>query len=129
MSDCVCLYNAGDACDACEVARSTIRTARKEHRCFECREPILPGQRYEFTSGIFDGDPFSQKICLPCVEIGQALYCDGRMFGMLWEDIEEQIFHERLMNAACLDKLSTLEAKEFLQRRWWAWVEKHGRDE
>lgn len=121
MSDCACLWSDGDAC---EVARSVIRTASKEHRCLECREPIRPGQRYEFTSGIFEGDPFSQKICLFCVEIGNALYCDGRMFGTLWDDIEDQIFAERPSIASCLDKLQTPEAKQFLQRRWWQWVER-----
>lgn len=58
------------------------------------------------------------------MEIANALYCGGRVFGLLWEDIEDQIFREGEMNSACLDKLSTPEAKQFLQRRWWAWVEK-----
>lgn len=122
MSDCVCLDTD---CDPCEVARSVIRTARREHHCHECREQIRPGQRYEYTSGIFEGEPFSQKVCLFCVEIGNALYCDGRAFGMLWEDIEDQIFAERQMNSACLEKLHTVEAKQFLQRRWWQWIEQH----
>ena len=52
---------------------------------------------------------------------------DGFTFGQLWEDIEEQMFVERGLDSACLDKLTTVEAKQFLQRKWWAWVEEQSK--
>ena len=119
--ECACLYNEGEPIQMHHVE---TRKARREHRCCECREPIAVGQSYEYVSGKFEGDFFRQRTCLLCVEIAKALYCEGRVYGLLWLDIEEQIFGEGAMNSACLDELSTPAAKQFLQRRWWAWIEK-----
>ncbi len=44
-------------------------TARKVHRCGECREDILPGETYERVRGIWDGVPGTEKTCARCLEI------------------------------------------------------------
>ena len=126
MNDCACLYSDYDA-DVCEFSSFTIRTARKQHVCAECRQPIVPGTRYEYFAGKSDGDVFAQKTCLLCVEIRTAFYCDSLAFGQLWEDIHEQMFPPVCggLTSACLDKLKTPEAKQFLQRQWWQWVQAH----
>ncbi|GAC1478406.1 MAG: hypothetical protein NVS1B6_19740 [Steroidobacteraceae bacterium] len=34
----------------------TAPVARKSHRCIWCGEPINKGEKYKYTTGIFDGD-------------------------------------------------------------------------
>lgn len=48
------------------------RKARKDHACCECSRTIKAGSRYEFTSGIWDGEPSSYKTCLRCVGLRAA---------------------------------------------------------
>jgi hypothetical protein len=68
---------------------TSIRKARKAHRCCECHEPILPGQRYEYTSGVWDGAPDAFKTCLACVAI-RTRYCpNGSFLGHLRYHIQD----------------------------------------
>lgn len=56
-------------CDYAEVCNTVDRRARKRHTCRECGKKIDPGTIYKYTSGIFDGSPFSHKWCVDCYEI------------------------------------------------------------
>lgn len=50
------------------------RVARKTHWCCECcRATILPGDRYEYVSGVWDGTPNSHSTCARCVALRKAL--------------------------------------------------------
>lgn len=42
------------------------RTARKKHRCCECRGAIQPGEQYNYHSGVWEGEPASFKVCIDC---------------------------------------------------------------
>ncbi|CRI56376.1 hypothetical protein [Pseudomonas sp. CCOS 191] len=42
------------------------RVARKRHTCTECRGHIEPGDRYEFVSGLWEGDVSTYKTCADC---------------------------------------------------------------
>ena len=54
-------------------AFSTItRTAAIQHRCCECGAVIEKGDRYQYSSGIWDGRPDSFKQCLSCHELMTA---------------------------------------------------------
>jgi len=53
------------SCDMPKTCNVTFRTARKDHRCCECRRPIVKGERYEYTSGVWD-EPASFKTCADC---------------------------------------------------------------
>lgn len=121
MSECGCIYMGVDL-DGPEVV--TIRTARKEHRCCECRMVIAAGQRYEIRAHFKDGSASSYKTCLCCKEIRDAFFCEGWFYGSVWDDIESSMFDRGPLNSACLDKLSTVDAKQFLQRRWMDWVDR-----
>lgn len=118
MADCACLYGGWDDYDGSGFQSSTTRTARKPHACKECRRPIRPGERYEHFSTKYEDRIFTIKTCATCAEIREALYCDGYVFGRMWEDIREQFFEQGGLNIACVDKLSTVAAKEVLTRRW-----------
>lgn len=56
-------------CDYVEAYRAVNRKARKPHKCWECHKTIEKGEVYEYSSGIFDGDPFSTKRCMDCAEL------------------------------------------------------------
>lgn len=61
-----------DTADMPEVFDSMWRKARKPHRCVECSRGIKPGDRYEYASGIWDGEPDSYKTCARCVRLRKA---------------------------------------------------------
>lgn len=46
--------------------RTQSHTARKQHRCDACGEPIEPGDEYKVESGIFDGLWYRWKWCGRC---------------------------------------------------------------
>jgi len=52
-----------------ECARQDIRTARKQHKCTECRCTIEPGERYEVISGKWDGEFLRYKTCRKCISL------------------------------------------------------------
>jgi len=51
---------------------SITRKARKEHKCCECGVEIKKGDKYRYSSGIWDGEPDSYKQCSDCHEIMMA---------------------------------------------------------
>lgn len=72
------------------VQRSTVRKARKQHECIECRRGIEPGERYEVCSGIdYDGHAFDHKMRLGCRNIREHFCSGGWCVGMIWEQIHE----------------------------------------
>ena len=42
------------------------RKARKKHRCEFCEKDIMPGERYSYEVGKFEGEFFVRKLCMPC---------------------------------------------------------------
>lgn len=54
------------------------KTARKEHRCSYCGEPIPAGDRYVYQTGIYDGRWFVSRMHSECfgdlVESGEDEY-------------------------------------------------------
>lgn len=118
MDECACLYGGFDECDEGGFQSRTTRKARKEYVCIECHQPIRKGDIYVRFAASDDGRVFSNRTCLLCEEIREALYCDGYYFGRMWEDIREQIFNEGGLSIACVEKLTTPAAKAFIQERW-----------
>jgi hypothetical protein len=54
------------------------RTARKEHRCDLCYQPIRPGTVYTYRSGFYDGQAWDAKEHLECHDVMQAW---GKKYG------------------------------------------------
>lgn len=69
--------------DRPSVVSTTIRKARKPHKCCECDKEIHKGQRYQFISGLWDGEWDSYKTCLPCASIRNQYCPHGAIFGNL----------------------------------------------
>jgi|SRR6478735_681589 len=103
-----------------DCSDTIIRRARKEHRCCECRKPIMKGQRYELISGVWEGRPDSYKTCLPCVEIRDHFACEGWIFGQVWSDLRENFFPDMVAGGECMQGLSP-EAKQILIDARMAW--------
>jgi hypothetical protein len=62
MEDGMC----GEPDEYADVYNVKWRKARKEHKCSACKEMIRAGDRYSYTSGVFDGSGFSYKHCVRC---------------------------------------------------------------
>lgn len=93
--------------------------ARKDHKCCECRKVIAVGERYERSTGKWDGRVKTYKTCAACQDIRQSLCCNGWRYGSLWEDAEEQLLPH--MTTACLMKLATAVGKQKLLDEWNRW--------
>jgi hypothetical protein len=61
-------------CDRPDAYRVIIRRAVKNHQCRECARDIVPGTRYQYASGIWDGNPGSIKTCLLCAEAWETYW-------------------------------------------------------
>lgn len=122
MSDGYCEVDFGDAMDDCEPIsehRMNVVTARREHQCMECREPIRVGDTYRRDSYRFEGQLQVDRTCEPCREVRGEF--DFQIFGgCLWE-----YFGEEWSNGAnvqgCMNRLVTARAKEHMRRRWLKW--------
>lgn len=86
--NCECACDYGDEIRA-SVSTTKIVTARETHTCCECREEIMPGERYEYVSGLWDGEWVDYRTCLPCAAIRDDYCGDGYVFGGLWEALHE----------------------------------------
>ena len=78
--------------DMPQAFQQHTRTARKQHLCCECRRPIVACEKYEHSSGVWDGKPDSFKTCLSCVEIRDeytASTGEPTAFGELGSTIHE----------------------------------------
>ena len=61
--DCVCDY------EPATIWRSETPAARVRHRCTECRGPIVPGERYQRESSLYDGGWKTYKTCQRCLNV------------------------------------------------------------
>lgn len=87
MKSCSCNYfYFGDNPD---VFESTMRTARKQHICYECGETINVGEKYEYVSGLWDGKWDHYKTCLICTKIADDYFDGCRVYGELAESFFE----------------------------------------
>ncbi len=76
--------------------------ARKDYKCYECRQPIVVGQSYEDFYGKFADAACQYRTCLLCVEIRTFFSCDGTwIWGSVWEDLQEGLFAD--FHTGCLE--------------------------
>lgn len=87
MFTCVCEDYDYDT----EFYCARVVTARKEHKCCECSDVIVPGEKYEYVSGKSDGDLFTAKTCLVCSKIRDSIFQCGFYHGDLWRWVHDEI--------------------------------------
>lgn len=121
MNDGTCEVSLSDYDgDPASVFNAGVVKARKPHTCFECREVIPIGAQHERISGKWDGAWSTYRLCLPCSEIGNEFSDNGRTFGFLWEGMEQN-WDEGAHLQACLNRLTSVAAKERLRVQWLKW--------
>lgn len=90
---CYCDY---DPPEFCSISTST---ARKQHRCYECYGPIEPGEKYESTSGKWDGCFTTFKTCALCAELKEwaqiSVPCFCWTYGDLLENVRDLVSEAR----------------------------------
>jgi hypothetical protein len=90
MSDCACIY-IPDEGESPAFVRTDMPCARKVHCCDECRRDILPGERYERVTGVWDGRFETFKTCPDCLSIREAMFCTGWNFEMVISDLKDHV--------------------------------------
>lgn len=86
--NCISGNDSGNTPTLCTVK---IVKARKPYFCCECKNEIMPGERYEHVSGLWDGEWAVYHTCLPCSRIREDLLCDWT-YGELFETLREALY-------------------------------------
>lgn len=99
-----------------------VRTARKDHSCYECEKAISRGTKYEYITMLYDGHWDDFKICLLCSEIGEHFTCNdgwehGRILGQLWSDLQENFFSDMKAGGPCMEGLSPAAKGKLIDER------------
>ena len=105
--DCSCSINVCYDGDGSEFSRNEIRTAKKEHKCCECKRTIIPGEKYEYTVGKWGGLIGVYKTCNDCLSVRKELFPYDFIFSEMWYYIKEDINNGTEFNSSCLANLTT----------------------
>lgn len=87
--DCACVY-VGDY-DPPDSSHDKILCACKVHKCGECGCVIERGKMYERSWQVTAGDHSVFKTCMDCLSVRKAFFCDGWLFGGVWEQFWEYL--------------------------------------
>ncbi len=119
MSDTMCCPLSYDENESsAEFFDQKVVKAKKPHKCYECGEDIKVGDKYERTSGKWEGTMSVFCTCLLCKEIRDHFACDkGYMFGELWQDLHDNFFPEMKAGGPCLDGLSPAAKQSIIDAR------------
>lgn len=102
-----------------ELSRTEWRKAAKEHRCGECRRTIAKGERYEYTTGLYDGHWDTEHTCEQCHQVTRWLVvaCSGYLYQAVQEDLFEHITgEEAYLRTAPLTRLGRWMASDWRDR-------------
>ena len=90
--ECSCEIDVydGDG-ESVELYNEERRTAKKQHKCFECGGAILPGYKYKFVSYLYEGRFWMEKTCTDCLSAIEQFYPRGGWAGVLWDEISEHV--------------------------------------
>jgi len=116
--DCSCTIDI-DHDGGPDCYKEKIVTAMKKHKCGECLKEILPGEGYEYVSGIWDGDPESYKTCLDCKSIRDTFF-GSWTYTSVWEDFRDNFMWEDIPEAciAGLTPGARSRVCEFIETGW-----------
>jgi hypothetical protein len=103
--ECSCTINV-DHDGGPSFHNENIQTARKKHRCYECLKDILPGEKYEYVSGVWDGDFMVYKTCLDCKSIRDTFF-DSWFYTQVWENFQDEFgYHDSVVPESCIAELT-----------------------
>ena len=81
----MCFYYDDDYGEV-KFQRIEIVTARKQHHCDSCQNPIRPREQYQKFSGLYDGHFFTTRICNLCVQDRHAIHRWELRHGCRWHE-------------------------------------------
>ena len=55
------------------VFSDTVRKARREHKCCECRRAIKIGEQYHLSKGCWEGKWDEYKTCMDCQDLREEI--------------------------------------------------------
>lgn len=122
--ECACIEGGGE--EYAEVNHTSLHVARKQHKCIECKRAILPGERYELNTMLWEGDWIRSKTCLDCRSVTNAFFC-GFTFTQVWEDLRNSIWDSngRFQEDKILELTPAAREKVFeLIAKIWASIER-----
>lgn len=69
----------------------TLRTGRKEHRCKCCSRTIPAGEKSYDVAGLFEGEFFAYRACVPCEQLIKRLLAADALSdeGFLLSEVRE----------------------------------------
>jgi hypothetical protein len=70
----------------CDAYTERVRKARKPHVCEGCARGIAVGETYTHVSGIFEGDPFTSRVCGACELDRYIIYLRELGEGCGWQE-------------------------------------------
>jgi len=123
MSACeVSFGDYSDDADPVEFYERRTVTARKAHKCTECRNEIAVGEQHEVVAYKFEGKFSSDRICAPCREAAGEFEWNI-MGGDMWLMFEEE-WDNGAHVQACINRLTTARAKEHMRQQYLRWQER-----
>ena len=75
-----------------------IVTAKKMHKCCECKESIIPKYKYENATSLWDGKFYTFKTCMRCVALRKKFCSNGFVHEELFEQLAECLNSNPLKN-------------------------------
>lgn len=97
--------------------------AAKEHGCCECDDTIFPGDKYQYSVGLEEGNFLTFKTCEACA--GLRTKFDARymyLFDDVWKIIENLDTNNKRFNDIIEEELSFIEleklAKICIEKNW-----------
>ena len=121
MGSCGCIY-VGPCDGENDFENIVVRKARKMHKCYECKRIIERGEHYTIDTVCYDGRVTSYKICSDCMSVRDEFFCEGWIFGELWNDVECHVHSTRgQISGDCISKLTTrarIKLCDMIQQFW-----------
>jgi len=71
----------------CETVREEHHKAKKRHICGECRELILPGDKYFAMGYDQNGKINNHNVCCDCDSVVKVFFKGYWVYGFIWEDL------------------------------------------
>lgn len=89
----MCMIDMADGDPPEFLNSTTIKAARKDHKCSECDRVISVGESYQKTTGMNEGKVWTFTACVHCMVACEWLEeeCGGFLYSSVLEDILDHI--------------------------------------
>ena len=91
MNKMECSTASHDADGMVTMLYEKIVTARKEHKCHECRGKIEKGSQYLIETYVWEGEVDRHKTCLDCLALRKSFFRDGFVYGEIIMSLQDHV--------------------------------------